>query len=86
MNYASETRIAMKRDDMKWLLKDKLVRDFKGFTIGKVKKIWIDEDDGPLVVVERNSDEVYSSWEAIPIREIESIHDDVRLKPPIYGE
>ncbi|TXT55339.1 MAG: hypothetical protein BAJATHORv1_40250 [Candidatus Thorarchaeota archaeon] len=76
----------MKQDDMKWLLKDKLVRDFKGFTIGKVKKIWFDENDGPLVVVERDSDRLTSSWEAIPLREIASVQDDVRLKPPIFGE
>ena len=72
----------------KWLLKGKLVRDFKGFPLGHVRKVWYEEATGPLVVVEkdRGTGEP-SSWEAIPLREIDSVRSDcIRLKPPVFAE
>ena len=71
----------------KWLLKGKLVRDFKGFPLGHVRKIWLEEKMGPLVVVERDEGiGKSSSWEAIPLREIDSVSDCIRLKPPVFAE
>lgn len=72
---------------IKWLLKNKLVCDFRGFPIGRVKKIWYDDKSGPLVIVERHdaSRKPYS-WEAIPLKSIHSIQDEVRLKPPTFAE
>lgn len=71
----------------KWLLKGKLVRDFKGFPLGHVRKVWYEESTGPLVVVEKpvEAGEI-SAWEAIPMREIDSVSDCIRLKPPVFAE
>lgn len=72
---------------MKWLLKGKVVTDFRGFPLGKVKKVWFDETNGPLVIVERgNQSESNSSWEAIPLRAVDSVSEHVRLKPPAFAE
>jgi hypothetical protein len=71
----------------KWLLKGKLVRDFKGFPLGHVRKVWLEDETGPLVVVEKPQETgKASSWEAIPIQEIESVSDCIRLKPPVFAE
>lgn len=72
---------------MKWLLKGKIVTDFRGFPLGKVKKVWFDESNGPLVIVERgNQPEQNGSWEAIPLRAVDSVSEHVRLKPPVFAE
>jgi len=73
---------------MKWLLKGKIVCDFRGFPLGRVKKVWFDESNGPMVIVERDQPLDYnkSSWEAIPLRAIESVSEHVRLKPPVFAE
>ncbi|MBS3794148.1 MAG: hypothetical protein KGY80_04585 [Candidatus Thorarchaeota archaeon] len=77
----------MKRDDTNWLLKDKLVCDFRGFPIGRVKRVWYDEEHGPLVIIERPSTNNNSmSWETIPLRSVHSIKQEVRLKPPKFAE
>ncbi|MFW9962744.1 MAG: PRC-barrel domain-containing protein [Candidatus Sifarchaeia archaeon] len=77
----------MENEEMKWLLKGKIVTDFRGFPLGKVKKVWFDEANGPLVIVERQdiSDEKHS-WEAIPLRAVDSVSEHVRLKPPAFAE
>ena len=72
---------------MKWLLKGKIVTDFRGFPLGKIKKVWFDESTGPLVIVERgNESEKKNSWEAIPLKSIDSVSEHVRLKPPVFAE
>lgn len=77
----------MESERMKWLLKNKIVTDFRGFPIGRVKKLWLDGTEGPLVIVERSpSDKITSTWEAIPLRSIDTIKDYVRLKPPSFAE
>ncbi len=77
----------MQTERMKWLLKNKIVTDFRGFPIGRVKKLWLDSAEGPLVIVERTPGEkITSTWEAIPLRAIDSIKDHVRLKPPSFAE
>jgi sporulation protein YlmC with PRC-barrel domain len=77
----------MESEQMKWLLKGKIVTDFRGFPVGKVKKVWFDESTGPLVIVERGTDpEKENSWEAIPLKSIDSVSEHVRLKPPIFAE
>ncbi|MBN2228544.1 MAG: hypothetical protein JW779_03050 [Candidatus Thorarchaeota archaeon] len=78
----------MENDEMKWLLKGKLVCDFRGFPLGRVKKVWFDDSDGPLVIVERNSslEEKVNSWEAIPLRAVDSVSEHIRLKPPVFAE
>ena len=77
----------METERMKWLLKNKIVTDFRGFPIGRVKKLWLDSTDGPLVIVERTlGEKITSTWEAIPLRAIDSIKDYVRLKPPSFAE
>jgi hypothetical protein len=74
-------------DDMKWLLKGKLVCDFRGFPLGRIRKVWFDESTGPLVIVERGAKEKkVNSWEAIPLRAVDSITEHVRLKPPSFAE
>lgn len=74
-------------DEMKWLLKGKMVCDFRGFPLGRVRKVWFDESNGPLVIVERGSEEKkVNSWEAIPLRAVESVAEHVRLKPPTFAE
>ncbi|MHA1907752.1 MAG: hypothetical protein ACW98Y_10700 [Candidatus Thorarchaeota archaeon] len=70
-----------------WLLKDKIVTDFRGYPIGRVKKLWYDTAKGPLVVVERkNSEKTSPRWEAIPLQSIHTVSDEVRLKPPVFAE
>ncbi|MFW9807348.1 MAG: hypothetical protein ACFFFK_11525 [Candidatus Thorarchaeota archaeon] len=77
----------MDSDEMKWLLKGKIVTDFRGFPVGKVKRVWYDESNGPLVIVERgNESEKHHSWEAIPLRAVDSVSEHVRLKPPAFAE
>ncbi|MFW9975903.1 MAG: hypothetical protein ACFFDQ_11580 [Candidatus Thorarchaeota archaeon] len=77
----------MEDNEMKWLLKGKIVTDFRGFPLGKVKKVWFDESNGPLVIVERgNTSEDRISWEAIPLRAVDSVSEHVRLKPPVFAE
>lgn len=72
---------------MKWLLKGKVVTDFRGFPVGKVKKVWFDDSKGPLVIVERSDEEeIKNSWEAIPLRSVDSVTEHVRLKPPAFAE
>ena len=73
---------------MKWLLKGKLVCDFRGFPLGYVKKVWYDETNGPLVIVERETglEEKLKSWEAIPLRSVDSVSEHIRLKPPTFAE
>jgi hypothetical protein len=74
-------------DEMKWLLKGKLVCDFRGFPLGRVRKVWFDESSGPLVIVERDGREKsVTSWEAIPLRAVDSVSEHVRLKPPTFAE
>ena len=77
----------MNDDDAKFLLKGKIVRDFKGYPLGTVKKIWFEEETGPLVVVERETKTSSTgSWEIIPLREVYSVSSDIRLKPPTFAE
>jgi sporulation protein YlmC with PRC-barrel domain len=77
----------METEEMKWLLKGKLVTDFRGFPVGKVTKVWFDESTGPMVIVERgNRSEDKNSWEAIPLRAVDSVSEHVRLKPPVFAE
>jgi len=72
---------------MKWLLKGKIVTDFRGFPLGRVKKVWFDEENGPLVIVEREDKfDEKQSWEAIPLRAVDSVSEHVRLKPPALAE
>jgi hypothetical protein len=72
---------------MKWLLRNKVVCDFRGFPIGRVKKLWYDDVNGPLVIVERSRDgRSAATWEAIPLRAIDTVRDEVRLKPPVFAE
>ncbi|TFG34443.1 hypothetical protein EU527_03250 [Candidatus Thorarchaeota archaeon] len=78
----------MENDEMKWLLKGKIVCDFRGFPLGRVKKVWFDDSNGPMVIVERNGtlENQLNSWEAIPLRSVDSVTEHVRLKPPIFAE
>ena len=78
----------METDEMKWLLKGKMVTDFRGFPLGRVKKVWYDDIEGPLVIVEKETDleEKLNSWEAIPLRAVDSVSEHVRLKPPAFAE
>jgi sporulation protein YlmC with PRC-barrel domain len=77
----------MENDEMKWLLKGKIVTDFRGFPVGKVKKVWFDDANGPFVIVERGAEkEAKRSWEAIPLRSVDSVAEHVRLKPPAFAE
>ncbi len=77
----------MTDERINWLLKNKVVTDFRGFPIGRVKKIWLDDATGPMVIVERSKNHrSTSTWEAIPIRAIESVSEEVRLKPPTFAE
>jgi len=72
---------------MKWLLKGKIVTDFRGFPLGKVRKVWFDESNGPLVIVERGTEsENKSTWEAIPLKAVDSVSEHIRLKPPVFAE
>jgi hypothetical protein len=78
----------MENDDMKWLLKGKIVCDFRGFPLGRVKKVWFDESSGPMVIVERDGslESRDNSLEAIPLRAVDSVTEHVRLKPPAFAE
>ncbi|MHA1959461.1 MAG: hypothetical protein ACW99U_04485 [Candidatus Thorarchaeota archaeon] len=77
----------MPNEDMKYLLKNKVVCDFRGFPIGRVKKVWFEDSKGPLVIVERqDASRKPFSWEAIPLRAIQSVEDAIRLKPPAFAE
>ena len=76
----------MQDEKVKWLLKNKLVTDFRGYPIGRVKKLWYDNSRGPLVIVERKQENNLASWEAIPIRAIDTVREHVRLKPPALAE
>ncbi len=70
-----------------WLLKNKIVTDFRGYPIGRVKKVWYDTAKGPLVVVERKDAQATTArWEAIPLRSIHTVSDEIRLKPPVFAE
>ena len=77
----------MNDNDTKFLLKGKIVRDFKGFPLGTVKKICYEEETGPLVVVEKENElNSTNSWEIIPLREVYSVTSYIRLKPPTFAE
>ncbi|MCF2138218.1 MAG: hypothetical protein K9W43_13385 [Candidatus Thorarchaeota archaeon] len=77
----------MDADKFDALLKDKIVCDFRGYPIGRVKKLWIDDAQGPFVVVERHSPQDWgTSWETIPLRAIDTIREQIKLKPPTYAE
>lgn len=77
----------MEGKDFKWLLKGKLVRDFRGFPLGRIKQVWYDKDNGPLVVIERGATEHRPfTWEAVPLRAVDRVEDYVRLKPPAFAE
>jgi hypothetical protein len=78
----------MENDEMKWLLKGKIVCDFRGFPLGRIKKVWFDENSGPMVIVERDGplEDRKNSWEAIPLRAVDSVSEHVRLKPPVFAE
>jgi hypothetical protein len=76
----------METEEMKWLLKGKIVCDFRGFPLGRVKKVWFDESNGPMVIVERDLESKLNSWEAIPLRAVDSVSEHVRLKPPTFAE
>ena len=77
----------MKDNNTKFLLKGKLVRDFKGFPLGTVKKIWYEDETGPMVVVEKeNRLNSTNCWEVIPLREVYSVTSYIRLKPPTFAE
>jgi hypothetical protein len=77
----------MEREEMKWLLKGKIVTDFRGFPLGKVRKVWFDESSGPLVIVEHETEsESKNTWEAIPLKAVDSVSEQIRLKPPVFAE
>ena len=77
----------MTDERINWLLKNKVVTDFRGFPIGRVKKLWLDDAMGPMVIVERSKNHRFrNKWEAIPIRAIDSVTEEVRLKPPTFAE
>ncbi len=66
-------------------MRDKVVCDFRGYPIGRVKKIWYDPTGGPLVVIERE-DSQRTTWEAIPITAIDRVSERIHLKPPVFAE
>ncbi|MHA1735175.1 MAG: hypothetical protein ACTSV3_08515 [Candidatus Thorarchaeota archaeon] len=77
----------MDSESLRELLKNKIVCDFRGYPIGRVKKIWFDQASGPLVVVEREGSRPDSvSWEAIPLRAVDTVREQIRLKPPVFAE
>ena len=80
-------RQLMSDSDVKWLLKNKVVCDFRGFPIGHIRRVWYDQAEGPMVIVERLSSTGGGRiWESIPMRAIESVSEHVRLKPPVFAE
>ncbi len=77
----------MDAEKIKSQLKNKIVCDFRGYPIGRVKKIWFDDPQGPFVVVEREGSLPWeTSWETIPLRAIDTVHERIRLKPPTFAE
>ncbi len=77
----------MEDQKLRWLLKNKIVCDFRGFPIGRVKRVWFEDVQGPLVIVERHdASHKPFTWEAIPLRSIHSVDETIRLKPPIFAE
>ena len=77
----------MKSDRVKWLLKGKVVRDFRGFPLGRVKQVWYDDYNGPQVVIETaENDRQPLTWQVIPLRAVDHVADHVRLKPPAFAE
>lgn len=77
----------MTDERMNWLLKNKVVTDFRGFPIGRVKKLWVDDAEGPMVIVERSrNQQINQTWEAIPLKAIDSVAEEIRLKPPTFAE
>jgi hypothetical protein len=80
-------REPMSDSNERWLLKNKIVCDFRGFPIGRIRKVWYDQAEGPMVIVERSAPVGGSaSVEAIPMRAIDSVTEHVRLKPPVFAE
>ncbi len=86
--YLEQSLRTMENDEIKWLLKGKIVCDFRGFPLGRVRKIWFDESSGPMVIIEKSGslEEKRQSWEAIPLRAVDSVSEHVRLKPPVFAE
>jgi hypothetical protein len=77
----------MNDDRFNWMLKNKIVTDFRGFPIGRVRKLWVDSAKGPMVIVERNrAANINTTLEAIPLRAIDTVDEEVRLKPPTFAE
>ena len=77
----------MTDNETAWLLKNKIVTDFRGYPIGRVKTLWYDTAKGPLVVIERKASQATKQrWEAIPLKSIHTVSDEVRLKPPVFAE
>jgi len=77
----------MKSERVKWLLKGKVVRDFRGFPLGVVKQVWYDDSNGPQVIIERSENEQSPlTWEIVPLRAVDRVDDHIRLKPPAFAE
>jgi hypothetical protein len=77
----------MKDERVKWLLKGKVVRDFRGFPLGRVKSVWYDDYNGPHVIIEKpENDRRPFSWEVVPLRAVDRVADYIRLKPPAFAE
>ncbi|MFX0055933.1 MAG: hypothetical protein ACFFAD_13485 [Candidatus Hermodarchaeota archaeon] len=69
------------------MLKGKVVRDFRGFPLGRVKQVWYDDDTGPHVIIEKSeNDQRPHTWEVIPLRAVDRVEDHIRLKPPAFAE
>ncbi len=84
---ALETLRTMKSDRVRWLLKGKVVRDFKGFPLGRVKQVWYDDSTGPHVIIEKaENDRRPLTWEAIPLRAVDRVTEYIQLKPPAFAE
>ncbi len=77
----------MNSDKIRHLLKDKIVCDFRGYPLGTIRRVWFDDQEGPLVIVERNGPASrVPIWEAIPLRAIDRVGEQVRLRPPVFAE
>ncbi len=83
---AAQHARTMDQDNVRWLLKGKLVKDFRGFPLGRVTKVWFESATGPLVIVERSGNKGHPMWEAIPLRQVHTVSDCVHLKPPVFAE
>ncbi|MHA2004197.1 MAG: hypothetical protein ACW960_08830 [Candidatus Thorarchaeota archaeon] len=82
-----DTLRTMKDERVKWLLKGKVVRDFRGFPLGRVKSVWYDDYNGPHVIIEKpENDRRPFSWEVVPLRAVDRVADYIRLKPPAFAE